>query len=91
MAGVLVWHEYGQDELVFAEKSIGDSFYLIVLGSLTVLMRDKDDKVRPSRTTPRWRARAHARGARAAPAAADSHAPATRLLTTDATSALALR
>lgn len=44
MAGALTWQEYDQDELVFAERSVGDSFYLIVSGSLAVLMRDKDDK-----------------------------------------------
>ena len=44
MAGALSWQEYEQDELVFAERQVGDSFYLIVVGSVTVLMRDQEVK-----------------------------------------------
>ena len=44
MAGALSWQEYEQDELVFAEDQVGDSFYLIVVGSVAVLMRDREVK-----------------------------------------------
>ena len=44
MAGALSWQEYEQDELVFAERQVGDSFYLVVVGSVTVLMRDQEVK-----------------------------------------------
>ena len=44
MAGALSWQEYEQGEQVFAEHQVGDSFYLIVVGSLAVLMRDQEVK-----------------------------------------------
>ena len=44
MAGALSWQEYEQDELVFAERQAEDSFYLIVVGSVTMLMRDQEVK-----------------------------------------------
>ena len=44
MAGALSWQEYEQGEQVFAEHQVGDSFYLIVIGSAAVLMRDQEVK-----------------------------------------------
>ena len=44
LAGALSWQEYEQGEQVFAEHQVGDSFYLIVIGSAAVLMRDQEAK-----------------------------------------------
>ena len=44
LAGALAWQEYEQGEQVFAEHQVGDSFYLIVIGSAAVLMRDQEAK-----------------------------------------------
>ena len=44
MAGALSWQEYEQGEQVFAEHQVGDSFYLVVVGSVAVLMRDQEVK-----------------------------------------------
>ena len=45
MAAAARWHEFQPDELVFAERAVGDAFFLVVQGTLAVLVRDdKGDK-----------------------------------------------
>ena len=59
MAAAARWHEFQPDELVFAERAVGDAFFLVVQGTLAVLVRDdkgdKGDRRRPRAAKPAGR------------------------------------